>query len=66
MIVSNSSEVLITRTELATKLNLHPNTINNLEKRGIIEAFRIGGSVRYQLSEVMDCIKKNNQRQRLK
>jgi excisionase family DNA binding protein len=55
------SESMITKIELANKLHLHPNTIENLIARGELEGcYRIGNSYRFQLSEVMESIRKNS------
>jgi hypothetical protein len=55
------TENLLTKIELASKLHLHPNTIDNLIERGEIEGcYKIGNSTRFDLGEVMDSIRKNN------
>ena len=56
-----NTERLITKYELANKLHLHPNTIDNLVERGQIEGcYKIGNSTRFELSAVMDSIRARN------
>jgi len=65
MIVSNDTS-LITLEELSSKLKLHRNTVSRLAEQNIISGLKIGGQWRFDLEEVIDNIKKNNARERLK
>jgi hypothetical protein len=56
-----NSDRLVTKDELASKLHLHPNTLDNLVERGLIEGhYKIGNSVRFSLQEVMESIRVRN------
>jgi hypothetical protein len=58
---------LLTREELAIRLQLHPNTVARKEKEGVIQGVHIGtGTTRYILKDVVQDLKNQNPRQRLK
>ena len=44
---TNSTQILLTRAQVAKLLNLCERTIYTLEKSGVLPAVRIGRSVRY-------------------
>jgi excisionase family DNA binding protein len=48
---------LITREELADKLNVSIGTIDNLRARGKITGMSVGKSVRFKNSEILEYIK---------
>jgi excisionase family DNA binding protein len=53
MHVINQSPSLITRTELAQRLSVHPQTIFCLTKENKIDSVKIGGSVLYDYENVL-------------
>jgi len=59
MAVSNQIDNLISRAELSRRLAVHPNTLVRLEKKGIINAIRIGGSIRYDYKSIITILKRN-------
>ena len=50
-------DCLISREEVAKKLGVSLGTIDNLRKRGRIQSYRIGNSVKFKKSEVLEYIK---------
>jgi excisionase family DNA binding protein len=65
MIVSNDTS-LITIEELSSRLKLHRNTVGRLVEQNVITGLKIGGQWRFDYEEVIENIKKNNARERLK
>lgn len=66
-VMSQNSSQLLTKSELASKLNLHPNTVTNLERRGVIAGIHIGtGTVRYDYSEILKNLKAQEPRDRIR
>lgn len=59
-------ERLITRDELASRLTVSTQQVINLEKRGVLESYKVGGSVRYHYGEALAQIKAADVRQRLR
>jgi excisionase family DNA binding protein len=60
------AERFITRDELAALLTVSTQQVINLEKKGVLEGYRVGGNVRYQFSEVKEQLRAADSRQRLK
>jgi hypothetical protein len=58
--VDHEREKLITRDELAGLLNVSTQQVINLEKKGIVEGLKIGGSVRYRYSTIMAQLEKDS------
>jgi hypothetical protein len=57
---------LVTKKTLAKTLQIHPNTVGNLTKKGVIQAIHIGtGTVRYDASEILNNLKAQS-RERIK
>lgn len=50
---------MITRDELAKEFKVHFNTILKWQKQGM-PFYKIGGTVRYELDEVIEWFKNNN------
>lgn len=50
---------LLTITELAEKLRLHPVTVRGLKRRGVIPSLRIGHrTLRFEYQAVLDALRK--------
>lgn len=52
----NNAEKLLTVTDVAELLRVHPKTIYDLTYRGILPSIKIGGAVRFSLDEVWEAI----------
>ncbi|MDA9264217.1 helix-turn-helix domain-containing protein [bacterium] len=50
----------ITKDEAGTLLKLCSSAIDNLRRRNVLKAYRIGGSVRFKRSEVIQAIEDLN------
>lgn len=46
----------ITRRELCERLKIHPGTSYRLDRQGIIQGVRVGGSIRYEWNSVVNNI----------
>jgi predicted transcriptional regulator len=57
MINVSTQNTLVTRSELATRLKVHRNTVANLEKQGLINSIRVGSSLRYDYAETLSNLK---------
>lgn len=56
---SATSERLLTRAEVAVMFGVHPNTVRNLSRRGVLTEINISGStVRYRLSDVQELLRR--------
>lgn len=49
-----NDEVLLTAKEVQKFLNVSAPTLNELRKSGVIPSYRLGTSIRFKKSEVMD------------
>lgn len=50
---------LLTLTELATRLKMHPDTVRGLKRRGVIPAIVIGHrTLRFSWPDVLDTLKR--------
>jgi hypothetical protein len=47
---------ILTRTDLARKLNCHVNSINNWERKGLLIAHRLGRRVFFHGGEVLNAL----------
>ncbi len=55
--MSDNSENLLTREQLAARLQVTPRHVHNLEKRMGLQPIRLGGCVRYDWNEVLIHVK---------
>ena len=53
----DSPEKYLTRKETAKLLQVSLVTLNEWSKMGIIQSYRIGGRIRYKLSEIDEALK---------
>jgi hypothetical protein len=62
MFMNQETENLSTKKQLAEKLQVHPNTIDNLRDRGVIQAIHLGSkTIRYSYSEIVNRLKQQQQ-----
>ncbi len=52
-----STEKYLTRKDTAKLLQVSLVTLNEWSKKGIIQSYRIGGRIRYKLSEIDEALK---------
>ncbi len=64
MIVQDNSEMMLTVTEVAKLLHVHPNTLRRWSIEGRIQTYRITprGDRRFKLSDVQDFLSNANQK----
>lgn len=56
--MNEEPEQLLTKRQLAELLQIHPRTLNRLIAVAHIPFIRVGGSVRFRLSEVMKALER--------
>ena len=52
-LVSNTSDPLLTRREVAERWRQSTETVKRREKAGVLNALKLGRGVRYRLSDVL-------------
>jgi len=53
-----SNEKLLTLDELAARLQMHPDTVRGLKRRGVIPSIRIGHrTLRFEYQNVLDALR---------
>jgi len=53
---------LLTLIEVARILTVHPNTVRNLVKRGVLPVVRVGSAMRFEWDDVREYISDNTER----
>jgi len=59
-------ERMLTGKEVASTLNIHPDTVRRWEKKGLLKSYRIGSrhSIRFNQEDILDFLDKSRNRVR--